>query len=256
MANKMSTISKILNYLEDPQYPSLGPHLRCVGLNGIWHHRIRTPLSKFKLYYCYITLTFFFSQYIKGLYSLNLDALNLILQYVPFHMGFVKISYFHKDYKSWEKLIEYTSVMEKSQLAQNDEDVTRIIKNYIRRNRKVLYFFWALVFFTNISIFSEPYQKNVVLENGTSVYLILFDGYTPFGREPPGYYASMFIQTVMGYSMSIYVSGWDMLVIALMIMFTGQLNIVRHNCAHIIKENTNNHQNIAEIHQFFLTLAK
>lgn len=256
MTAKLSNwIKKILNVLEDPKYPSVGPHLRFLGLAGLWHP-IKTPLTNLKLVLFYITITFFFSQYVKCLISFNPDSLQLILKHAPFHMGIVKACFFYKDYKSWEKLIEYTSDVEHSQLAKNEDPVNNIIKSYILRNRIVSYFFWALAFLSNITIFSEPYQQNIIIENGTSTYLYIFDGYTPFSKEPPGYYASMFIQTVLGYTVSIYVICWDNLVVSLMIFFAGQLKIVRYYCVHVIKDNTDSHQNIAELHSFFITIIK
>lgn len=254
MATK-GLIQKMLNFLEDPKYPSVGPHLRFLGLTGLWHPTI-TPLSNFKLYVFYFTVAFFFSQYIKCLFSLDPNSFHLILQYAPFHIGIIcKACLFQKDYNSWEKLIEYTSLTENSQLASNDEVVKKIVKNYIQRNRQVSYFFWIFCFFANISIWLEPYQKNVFVENGTSVYLNIVDGYTPFSKEPPGYYASMFVQTVLGLIVSNYTVSWDAFVWSLMIMFAGQLVVVRHKCVHVTNDD-NTHQNIAEIHRFYLTLVK
>ncbi|KAH9629221.1 hypothetical protein HF086_009611 [Spodoptera exigua] len=140
-------------------------------------------------------------------------------------MGIVKSCFFQKDYKKWQVLIDYMSSVERDQLSKNDKDHEKIIHEYIKRNRQVSYFFWALAFFSNFSIFTEPYQKNQINVNGTSVYLKIFDGYTPFDNEPPGYYFSMLIQTVLGHIVSAYVVGWDTLVVSIMIFFAGQLKI-------------------------------
>ncbi|CAH0699706.1 unnamed protein product [Spodoptera exigua] len=83
-------------------------------------------------------------------------------------MGIVKSCFFQKDYKKWQVLIDYMSSVERDQLAKNDKDHEKIIHEYIKRNRQVSYFFWALAFFSNFSIFTEPYQKNQINVNGTS----------------------------------------------------------------------------------------
>lgn len=148
--------------------------------------------------------------------------------------------------------------MEREQLNKNDMEHGAIITRYIKWSRRVTYFFWMLAFFSNFSIFTEPYQKNQVNENGTSVYLKIFDGYTPFSNEPPGYYASMAVQTVLGHIVSAYVVGWDTLVVTIMIFFAGQLKITRVNCKRMIVAENNivSHENIARCHHRHKTLLK
>lgn len=252
------TIINILKFLEDPKYPSVGPHLKLLGFTGIWHPHLKSVLGRFKQILFYITITFFFSQYIKCCIYFNAESLKLILQYAPFHMGIVKVCFFQKDYNNWQRLIDYLSSVERNQLAKNDQKHDEIIDDYIKRNRKVSYFFWALAFFSNFSIFTEPYQKNQINVNGTSVYLNIFDGFTPFPKEPPGYYMSMFIQTVLGHIVSAYVVGWDTLVVSIMIFFAGQLKITRLYCSQMIDAVNPNksHINIAECHRFYTTLIE
>ena len=257
MSSKFSILS-VLNFLEDPEYPSIGPHLKLLGLTGLWHPHRKSLTGRFKQILFYITITFFFSQYIRCFMKFNSASLKLILQYAPFHMGILKSCFFQWDYKKWELLISYMSSIERSQLAKNDPKHDEIIQTYIKRNRQVSYFFWALAFFSNFSIFSEPYQKNQINVNGTSIYLNIFDGYTPFDKEPPGYYISMSIQTVLGHIVSAYVVGWDTLVVSIMIFFAGQLRITCLYCRLMIDAvNLNqSHCNIAECHRFHTTLVE
>lgn len=250
--------SKLLNVLEDSRHPSVGPHLRLLELTGIWHPDMKSLKTRFKRAIFYLIVTFFCSQYIKCLFRFDLDDLKLILQYIPFHMGVVKCCFFEKDYKVWEKLIKYMSETEHEQIDAEDEDSDKIMNEYIKRNRRVTYFFWALALFSNFSIFSEPYQKNEINLNGTSVYLYIFDGYTPFQREPPGYYISMAIQTILGNIVSLYVVGWDMLVVSVMIFFAGQLNISKLYCTRLIVpgNSEDNHRRVANCHYFHTKLVK
>lgn len=246
----MSSFSflSILKFLEDPEYPSIGPHLKLLGLTGLWHPNRKSLTGRFKQFLFYIIITFFFSQYLRSFIKFDTDSLKLILQYAPFHMGILKSCLFQKDYKKWELLFSYMSSVERSQLAKKDPKHYKIIHTYITRNRKVSYFFWTLAFFANFSIFSEPYQKNT----------IMFDGYTPFHHEPPGYYISMSIQTVLGNIVSAYVVGWDTLVVSIMIFFAGQLKITCLYCRTMIDTlNLNkSHRNIAECHRFHTTLVE
>lgn len=253
-----SSILKFLKFLEDPQYPSIAPHLKLLGLTGLWHPNLNSVTGRFKQILFYVTITFFFSQYVKCFIKFNSDSLKLILQYAPFHLGILKSCFFQKDYKKWQLLIEYISSVERSQLAKSDPKRDEIIHGYIKRNRKVSYFFWALAFFSNFSIFSEPYQKNQINVNGTSIYLNIFDGYTPFSNEPPGYYFSMAIQTVLGHIVSAYVVGWDTLVVSMMIFFAGQLRITCYYCRTMIDATNLNksHLNIVECHRFHTTLVE
>jgi hypothetical protein len=257
--HKKSSLLNFLNFLEDPRYPSVGPHLRLLSLTGQWHPDLNTPIAKFKQYLFYITVTFFVSQYLKCCFKLKISYLLLILQYAPFHMGIVKSCFFQKDYKKWESIVDYITEVEQKQISSGDGKINRILKAYITRGRRVTYFFWALAILSNFSIFSEPYQKNQIVENGTSVYLKIFDGYMPFeSDEPPGYYISMGIQTVLGHIVSAYVVGWDTLICTMMIFFAGQLKITRLICSRVVNARNpeQSHRNIAECHRFYVSLVK
>ncbi|CAG4936907.1 unnamed protein product [Colias eurytheme] len=246
---------KILKLLEDPKYPCLGPHLRLLSLTGLWHPVLNRK-TRFKITLFYITVLFFFSQYIKCGIFFNTDSVKLILQYMPFHMGIVKTCFFYRQYDKWSQMIEFISNLETHQL--NQKWFNDLQKDYIKRSRRVTYFFWALAFFSNFSIFSEPYRKNQSNGNGTSTYVYIFDGYTPFSRVPPGYYCSMFIQTVFGHIVSAYVVVWDTCVVSVMIFFAGQLKIFRaysrniFNGGNVVKH----HQQIANCHFFYTELVK
>ncbi|XP_031769396.1 odorant receptor Or2 [Galleria mellonella] len=256
-SNQLVCTKGLLRFLEDPRYPSVGPHLRLLEFTGLWHPN-NTKLTKFKQCFFYITIAFFFSQYVKCCISMEVDSLMLILKYAPFHMGIVKSCFFRKSYKKWETLIDFISSREQKQLAKNDEEYDGILNEYINRSRRVSYFFWGLAFFSNFSIFSEPYQNNQIIENGTSIYYYIFDGYTPFSNEPPGYYVSMAIQTILGLIVSAYVVGWDTLVVTMMIFFAGQLRISRLNCVKIIDRSSKikSHENIGTCHSLYTDLIK
>lgn len=251
---KSFTLSNVLSFLEDPRYPSVGPHLFLLGFIGLW----QSKQSKFKQYLFYITISFFLSQYLKCVIKFHHGDLKLILQYAPFHLGIIKACFFQKDYKKWEQIIDYISSVEREEIENGDKKKMEIINEYLKRSRRVTYFFWGLAFFSNFTIFSEPYQKNQTNINGTTEYLKIFDGYTPFSEEPPGYYFSMFIQTVLGHIVSAYVVGWDTLVITIMIFLSGQLRIMRLNCANIVDVGNieESHNNILKCHRFHVTLVK
>ncbi|CAB3243624.1 unnamed protein product [Arctia plantaginis] len=258
MSDKAWSLQHFLKFLENPSYPSVGPHLKLLGLVGLWRSDPTASVSRFKQFLFYFTITFFFSQYIKCLIKFNAESLKLILQYAPFHMGIVKSCFFQKNFSRWQNLIDYMSLIERSQLKKEDKNQSDMIESYIKRNRRISYFFWALAFFSNFSIFTEPYQKNQINMNGTSVYLYIFDGYTPFRKEPPGYYMSMLIQTVLGHVVSAYVVGWDTLVVSIMIFFAGQLKISRLHCSQTIDASSpeKSHENIANCHRFHVNLIK
>lgn len=258
MSVKVWSLQYFSKFLENPDHPSIGPHLKLLGFVGLWRSGQTAFVGRFKQFLFYFTITFFFSQYIKCLIKFNTESLKLILQYAPFHMGIVKSCFFQKNFDNWQNLIEYMSLSERNQLKKEQKEYSDIIKSYIKRNRRVSYFFWALAFFSNFSIFSEPYQKSQTNTDGTRVYLYIFDGYTPFPKEPPGYYLSMLIQTVLGHVVSAYVVGWDTLVVSIMIFFAGQLKISRLRCAEAIEltSQEKSHENIANCHRFHVNLIK
>lgn len=255
LAAMSSIIHKLIQLVEDPKHPSLGILLPILSFVGLWHPNIKSLKSRLKLFLIYITIAFLISQYVKCILFFSMGSLKLILQYAPFHLGIVKTCFFHKDYKFWNELVKYISSTECKQSMQNDEEQNKIIKAYIRWSRSVTYFFIILAFFADISLFAEPYQHNQVTENST-VYVYIFDGYTPFGKEPPGYYYSMAIQTVFGYVMSTCIVVWDMTTVTIMIFFVGQLRLCSLYCSRVIEANVATSQkNIAECHEFHTTLV-
>ncbi|XP_068630393.1 odorant receptor 10-like [Battus philenor] len=247
----------MLEFLENPLYPSLGPHLKLLGLTGIWRPEPKSSLTRFKSFIFYVTICYFLSQYVKCAIDFNKQSFELIMHYAPFHIGIVKSCFFLKDYAKWNLLIDYLSLVERKQIEENKKEEREIMKDYITRNRRVTCFFWTLAFLSNFSIFSEPYQKNRTIENGTSIYLNIFDGYTPFSREPPGYYGSMAIQTILGHVVSAYVVGWDTMVVCIMIYFAGQLKISRLYAKQTITNDLiQSHGNIEKCHKFYIELIK
>nr|WCC57547.1 odorant receptor 27 [Papilio memnon] len=247
----------MFKFLTNSKHPSLGPHLYLLGLTGIWQPDEKTQLTRLKMFIFYIIVAFFSSQYMKCIFHLNIESIQLILQYAPFHLGIVKACFFRKESETWSLLINYLSQVECKQIEGNEKKMIKIMENYIRRNRRVTYFFWALAFFSNFSIFSEPYAKNRIIKNGTSTYLNIFDGFVPFGREPPGYYISMAIQTVLGHIVSAYVIGWDTMVASIMIFFAGQLKISRLHATEVVKSDVvETRRNIAYCHKFHVELVK
>ncbi|XP_061709435.1 odorant receptor 49b-like [Cydia pomonella] len=253
------SLQNMLRCLEDPEHPSGGPYLRFLNLTGNWHPNMELKSTRFKQLVYYMTMAFFFSQYLKCVMSLNLSALLFILQTAPFHMGTPKTIYFRKDHHLWQKLIDYISRTELRQLSDEDEEVIDIIEEYIGKGRRVIYLFWFMAISCNISIFTEPYQKNQFMENGTDIYVPLFHFYFPFNQDvPPGYYYSMFLQTILGNIMSTYVISWDSLVISTFIFFAGQLKISRVYCTKIIdpESKEQSHENIIKCHRFHTSLIE
>nr|WCC57613.1 odorant receptor 27 [Papilio polytes] len=247
----------MFKFLTNSKHPSLGPHLYLLGLTGIWQPDEKTQFTRLKMIIFYIIVAFFSSQYMKCILYPKIESIQLILQYVPFHLGIVKACYFRRESKTWSSLVNFLSQVECKQIEGKEEKMITIVESYIQRNRRITYFFWALAFFSNFSIFSEPYAKNRIIENGTSIYLNIFDGFVPFGGEPPGYYISMAIQTILGHIVSAYVIGWDTMVASIMIFFAGQLKMSRSHAKEVVKSDTvETHRSIANCHKFHVELVK
>ncbi|XP_050682077.1 odorant receptor 49b-like [Leptidea sinapis] len=249
----MQTFNKITNMIEISKYPCLGPNLSLLKFVGLWHP-ILDRTAKIKLVLFFFIISFFFSQYLKCVISFNIVSVKLILQYAPFHLGIIKACFFLKDYKHWISLIEYISIIETAQLS--DKRVAKVMKSYIKYSRMVTYSFWTLAFFSNFSIFSEPYRSNHDTEN--SSYVQIFDGYNPFSRVPSGYYFGIAIQTILGHVVSAYVVGWDTCIVSIMIFFAGQLQISRVYCKRIgcLENDSANSNYIATFHHYYTNLIQ
>ncbi|XP_063621005.1 odorant receptor 49b-like [Cydia splendana] len=253
------SLQNMLKCLEDPEHPSAGPYLSFMNLTGNWHPNMELKSTRFKQMVYYITMTFFFSQYLKCVIGLDLSALLFILQTAPFHLGTPKTILFRKDYHLWEKMIDYMSRTELRQLSDEDEEVIDVMDEYIRKSRRAIYLYWFMAICCNISIFTEPYQKNQTVENGTDIYVPLFQFYVPFNQDvPPGYYYSMVLQTILGNIMSYYIVAWDSLVMSTFIFFAGQLKISRVYCTKVIdpESEERSHENIIKCHRFHTSIIE
>lgn len=245
----VSKIRKYLKFLEDPEYPSLSPHLiGLMGISGLWHP-IKTIGYAIKLFFLFLAVALFISQYIRSIIKFDYASMMILLQFAPFHFGIVKACTFHKNYKDWEDFINYTGRLEQKQLSEDDREVNKLLNNYINQNRYVTYFYWTMSFYSTISVFSAFYQHHED-EN-----FVIFDIYAPFIDY---HYAYIALQILIGYVASVYVVGWDTLVVAVMIFFSGQLKIAKHYCRNLIDaEDTEiSHKKIAEFHQYYVTLIK
>ncbi|XP_063532078.1 odorant receptor 49b-like [Cydia strobilella] len=253
------SLQNMLKCLEDPEHPSMGPFLRFMNLTGHWHPNMELKSTRFKQLVYYITMTFFCSQYLKCLISLDPSAFIFILQTVPFHLAIPRAVFFRKDHHLWQKLIDYMSRTELRQLSDEDGEVIDVMEEYIRRSRRVIYTFWFMVICVNTSLCIEPYEKNQIVENGTDIYVPFFQIYVPFNQEvPPGYYYSMALQTIIANIMSSYVISWDSLVISTFIFFAGQLKISRVYCTKVIdpESKERSHENIIKFHRFHTSLIE
>lgn len=243
----VSKLRKILKFFEDPEYLPLAPNLNgLMGLSGLWHpNRSIGTIIKHVLF-C-ITVGLFLSQYIKGIIKFDYASLKIILQFAPFHLGVLKACHFHKNYKFWKDFITYTGTLEQKQLSE--EDVNKLVNNYINQNRYVTYFYWSMSFCTTVSMFSELYQ------HPAEDNFALFDFYTPFRDQ---HYAYIALQITFGYIASAYVVGWDTLIVSIMIFFSGQLKIAKYYFKNVIDIDNKeiSHKNIVEFHQYYVTLIK
>lgn len=232
----------------DPEHPSLGFLLRMLSFSGVWHPELKSLKSRLKLLFFYTTLAYFCLQYVKCALNFSTNSLKALLQNTPFHLGVVKCLFFQKDYKSWVELFDTISSVERKQYNSNEEQ-QKVIKNYLSQSRRVTRLFFAMAVVADITIFTEPYLRN---QREMGVYHYIFSTYTPFSRQPPGYYCTMLFQTIFGFVMSFYVACWDMLTVTIMIYLAGQLRVCGLYCSSIIdvKSEESSRRNIAECHKF------
>ncbi|XP_045534393.1 uncharacterized protein LOC106709830 [Papilio machaon] len=235
-------ITKFLQSLEDPKKPLFGPNYWMLTKTGL----ILPDSKKGKAIYIFLLsfLTFFvFTQYLE-LFNIG-SNLDLVLTNLRISMlsivCVVKANTFVFWQRKWKQLIEYITEADKYERYSRDQIRKRIIANYTKYCRKVVYFYCFLVGMTVITVTNAPLLKYLsssiyrdALSNGTESFPHIFSSWVPFDKySSPGCWVTVLYQASMCIYGGSIMAAYDTSVMVIMVYFGGKLDLLRERCRQI-----------------------
>lgn len=232
----------MLNKLENPKRPLLGPNVKALKFWGLL-----LPEHIFKRYFyilMHLTVTYFTATEYVDIWFIKSD-MNLVLNNLKITMlatmSVVKISNFLIWQKHWRSVIEYITKADLLQRMSTDVEKQAIINRYTKYCRIITYLYWSLMYTTVVIVVFQPvfkyflsprYRENV--RNGTEQYLQVVSSWVPFSKNNiPGYLAASAFQTYA----AIYGGGWitsfDSNAMVIMVFFRGEIELLRKDSAKI-----------------------
>lgn len=227
-------IKKILNRLNDPKNPSLGPNIIYLKFFGLWF--TDRPFEKTVLFYIF---------YIYGIIYLSSLFFNLVwkreylifvtlLHHSALTVGILKMHLFKNQHKKWEYVIKTMAEFEYD-ITENDETYKQILIKYQRYSRLITYVFLTFGYLCFMIFFVSYWIIDVICYQESRPIIKVFDVYLPFDDTSTfGRYASATFQTIFAVVALVYVIGWDTMVMSSMMFFSGQFKALKVRCAHAL----------------------
>ncbi|KAM3955288.1 olfactory receptor 56 [Aphomia sociella] len=235
-------LSTILQKLENPKRPLLGPNIRALEF---WGLLLPENISKRYFYIImHILVTIFTATEYVDIWFIKSDMnhlLNNLKITMLATMSVCKVGTFLYWQKHWKDIIEYVTKADLNQRASNDITKNNLIENFTKYSRKITWFYWSLMYTTVVIVmatpvfkyfFSATYRENV--KNGTESYIQVVSSWVPFDKSTViGYLAASVIQSYA----AIYGGGWitsfDTNAMVIMVFFRAELELLRIDCANI-----------------------
>lgn len=263
-------VFELLNRLEDPNNPLLGPTVFALRHGGLWQKN-RMKSFFYNLVH-FVAFLFVLSQYIElwiirnnlemALRNLSLSMLSTICV--------IKACNLVLRQNTWKKIIDYISETEKSQLSKKDEAVNNIVFEYVKYARRVTYFYWCLVTATVFTVILAPlfiYWSSPDLRerirNGTTPYPEIMSSWVPCDRTRGfGFCVATFYQIFACFYGGTVVANFDSTAVVIITFFVGQLKVLSENCKNLFGDGNKvvNHdeaaKRIKECHLHHLYILK
>lgn len=261
-------LTKFLSSLENPEHPLLGPTLRGLKYWGMWQS---TGVNRIVCNSIHVFVALFvLSQYIElWVIRSNIElALRNLSVTMLSTVCVVKAGTFVFWQKSWRRIVEYVSSLEKEQLC--DDNITRsILMEYTKYSRKVTYFYWCLVTATVFTVILAPLisflssSESELMLNGTLPYPEIISSWLPFDRSRgSGYWVAAVEQSLMCFYGGGVIANYDSNAIVLMCFFVGQLKLLSAKCTRLFSKSNgiisynDAMKNIKDCHYHHLYLVK
>ncbi|KAJ8732410.1 hypothetical protein PYW07_015009 [Mythimna separata] len=232
-------MNKILQSLEDPERPFLGPNYWIIQSVGLLLPQ--SLLSKIIYILIHEIVAFFVITQYMELYVIRSD-LDLVLTNMKISMlsvvCIVKVNSFIFWQKYWREVLDYVTEADKFERLSGDPIKTMIVDTYTKYCRRLSYFYWAIVFTTFWTTTGTPlmtylssftFREN--MRNGTEPFPHIFSSWMPFDKyHSPGCWITVVWHVLLCAYGAAVMAAYDTCIVVIMVFFGGKLDLLRERC--------------------------
>nr|AIG51887.1 odorant receptor [Helicoverpa armigera] len=229
-------LKNILQKLENPKRPLLGPNVKALKFWGLLLPK--NVLMKYFYLLMHVLVTVFTATEYIDVWFVKSD-MNLLLNNLKITMlatvSVIKVTTFLCWQKYWVSIIEYVTRADLNQRLTTDKQKLELLATFTKYCRKITYLYWSLMYTTVIIVMVQPIFKYVSSENyrtsvknGTDTYLQVVSSWVPFDKNTMvGYLLASVFQSYA----AIYGGGWitsfDTNSMVIMVFFRVELELLR-----------------------------
>ncbi|PZC83181.1 hypothetical protein B5X24_HaOG200827 [Helicoverpa armigera] len=229
-------LKNILQKLENPKRPLLGPNVKALKFWGLLLPK--NVLMKYFYLLMHVLVTIFTATEYIDVWFVKSD-MNLLLNNLKITMlatvSVIKVTTFLCWQKYWVSIIEYVTRADLNQRLTTDKQKLELLATFTKYCRKITYLYWSLMYTTVIIVMVQPIFKYVSSENyrtsvknGTDTYLQVVSSWVPFDKNTMvGYLLASVFQSYA----AIYGGGWitsfDTNSMVIMVFFRVELELLR-----------------------------
>uniref|UniRef100_A0AAU6ND73 Odorant receptor n=1 Tax=Mythimna loreyi TaxID=667449 RepID=A0AAU6ND73_9NEOP len=264
-------MNSILQSLEDPERPFLGPNYWIIQIVGLLLPQ--NMLSKIIYITIHEIVAFFVLTQYMELYVIRSD-LDLVLTNMKISMlsvvCIVKVHSFIFWQQYWREVLDYVTEADKFERLSGDPIKTMIVDTYTKYCRRLSYFYWAIVgttFWTTTGtplmtyLSSSSFREN--MRNGTELFPHIFSSWMPFDKyHSPGCWITVVWHTLLcAYGASI-MAAYDTCIVVIMVFFGGKLDLLRERCKQMfgpvgtVISNEECKEVVRQLHDIHVTMIK
>ncbi|XP_037967190.1 odorant receptor Or2 isoform X1 [Plutella xylostella] len=236
---------KLLSKLEDPNYPLLGPNIKCLKFWGLLLPEEKTFMRKFYICVHSCMFCFMITEFID-IWYIGSDMNQLITNMKSTMLAIVSVNkvvtylWWQKD---WKNIMAYVTKADIEARTSTDEENREIITVYTRYCRRISYLYWLLTYTTAAAVIALPmsywfssstYRDNV--RDGTEDYYQVVSSWVPFNKNKlGGYLAASAVQSFATTYCGGWISSYDTNAIVIMVFFKAELQLIKNRCSKIFE---------------------
>lgn len=238
-------LSRLLEKLENPERPLLGPTYKALTFWGLLLSQ--NVIKKYFHLLMYLTLITFVASEFVDLWLIKADmkrALNNVKSTLFSLITTFKLIVFLYGQKDWKAIIDYVTKADFAQRKSTNSKNIDIINKYTKYCRILTYLYWSLLVVTIAMIVFVPVFKFILspsyranTRNGTEDYLQVISSWVPFDKSTFKGYLGAFVYQVCATICGIFfMLSFDTNAMAIMIFFRGELEMLRIDSSNIYGE--------------------
>lgn len=264
-------MNSILQNLEDPERPFLGPNYWIITNVGLLLPQ--SMLGKIIYILAHEIVAFFIVTQYMELYVIRSD-LDLVLTNMKISMlsvvCVVKVHSFIFWQKYWCEVLDYVTEADKFERLSGDPIKTKIVDTYTKYCRRLSYFYWAIVFTTFWTTTGTPLMTYVSsstfredMRNGTEPFPHIFSSWMPFDKyHSPGCWITVVWHILLCAYGAAIMAAYDTCIVVIMVFFGGKLDLLRERCKQMfgpygtVIRDKKCKEMVRELHDIHVTMIK